>query len=249
MKNYSKYWKLFNKNLGEYSKIRLDEKEFINKTIYELHNKSNLKKLILTDVGCGDGRISSYITSIMQFERVILIDSSDSVHIAKQRLLEKCKSVDIFECNFMKLSNLYDKNSLLVCVGFINYFKDQNRALEKLLELKPKFIYFAVTGYGPKGKIYKLLNIIRGKPTDKIIETILDFLIFSEMVQSKIGKNIFTYILKLIEPLVSSKIYFLKSRDYENFFLKKNYILIKSAELGLCKWMCFSLEEENVKSL
>lgn len=132
------------------------------------------------------------------------------------------------------------QNAIVLAIGVINFFPDQYEILNKLIRNEPKFIFLAVTGFNISGRIYKGLNIIRGS---KAVSSLVGFLLrFMEQHIEHLDKRptvirkFFVFCIKLLEPLVASKIYRLKEEEYKQFFKQKNYRLHKVQELGLCRW-------------
>ncbi len=243
MKYFSQYWDLYKYFCGS-SSIREDERFFIDSTLEILEGTYKIRLNTLCDVGCGDGRISNYISSLRRFNELILIDSSNSVEIAAKRLGKKVKTIKIVQEDILKCSFILPQGSLLISIGLINYFPNQKQILDRLLSFSPSAIYLGVTGFSLKGNFYKSTNLIRGRFLDHILDFFfLYFIKKKEYIKSfsrnTVTKKLVVFFIKAIEPLVSRKIYRLTHANYVNYFLSNNYSLVSSQELGLCNWMLF----------
>lgn len=238
MNVYKSYWSLYQK-ITDSSKIRNDEKKFIKKCINNIHgHKLNLGVLI--DLGCGDGRISAGFCGIANFEKIILVDATDSVNIARDRVSEigseiLCvKTDEPFDC-------FYGFNAdVLVCSGLINYFKNQNEVIMKLFRISPQVIFISVTGYNIFGVYYKILNSIRIRFLYVLLASLINFINdkIKISITNKYLKRLIVGVLRFIEPFVSPRIYWLKEKEYELLFVSNGYQIIDSGTFGFSNWYC-----------
>lgn len=133
--------KLFRKSMRLRFKLSIDD----------LLNE-NIKNIL--DVGCGSGRYTNYLAK--NNKNVVGIDFADRMidfakHDAK---LKNLNNVD-FLC--VSLENYdFEKNfDGIVCMGFFDYIKNSDTAIEKILNSKPKIFI------GSFPKRYNILNFIR----------------------------------------------------------------------------------------
>jgi hypothetical protein len=238
MNIYNLYWGLYQK-IVDSSKIRVDEKKFIKKYVNNNYgDKVNLD--LLVDLGCGDGRISAGFHDLANFRKIILVDATDSVYIAKNRVSDFAIEVLCIKTDD-PFGSIEDCNAnILICSGLINYFENQNEAILKLLKTSPQLLFVSVTGYNFLGIVYKIINSIRVNFLHRLVASLLS------CIDKKI-KNNFKYgflrrvvigFLRIIEPLVSSRIYWLKKCEYEFLFISNGFQIIDSGNFGFSRWYC-----------
>jgi len=238
---YSTYWKVFEKLVGS-SEIRTDERNFFQKCINKT-KRTELSLDLLVDLGCGDGRISANIDDIVKFKKIILVDESDSVNIAAQRLSHLPTEVINFKTSDPFITDEIKNADVLICIGFINYFNNQVQIVEKILDQSSHVVFISVTGYNLRGLIYKFLNLIR---TTYVQKTISKFLIYIHSksnfdLNSKYGRKLLILLLRVLEPIVSPRIYWLpQKKQYEKLFNTNGYQIIDSGIFGFSQWYCLS---------
>lgn len=248
MDYYSKYWDLYN-DLFKPSEIRQDEINFINAILINLDIIYNKKISSIVEYGCGDGRIVDYFAKLKNLEHITLVDTSDSVYIAYERVKNKSKNIDIIKTDFNHLNINFPKDSALIAIGLINYFRDQVLVLNNITKQKPPVIFLGVTGYSFRGKLYKLLNLIRGSFLNFIlfyVFIVLNKLKFYFIKMNLTNSVLFRTIIKLMEPLIAKKIFRLSHNSYVKLLNERGYTLVGSEELGLCRWMVYVYNNQKV---
>lgn len=235
---YNTYWKLFEKLVGS-SVIRPDERNFFQRSINKI-KKRKLTLDVLVDLGCGDGRISASIYDIVKFKKIILVDKSNSVYIARKRVRHLSTEVFSFKTSDPFSVNEIMYSDVLICIGLINYFKNQAQVVEKILGQSSQVIFISVTGYTTMGLIYKFLNLIRINFFRKIISKFLKYLyrVFNFNSNNKHGKTLFMLMLRFMEPIVSPRIYWLPKKQYETLFTSNGYQIVDSGNFGFSQWYC-----------
>lgn len=239
---YKLYWELWNK-LADYAKIRRDESCFIQTSLnmYDNNTENNFK--ILMDIGCGDGRLSHGLLEIKQFKKVILVDETESINLAKKRIEHLCDDIHCIQTKDPINTVEKEDPDILLCVGLINYFENQERAVKDLLSNNIPIVFVSVTSYNILGRIYKILNVFRGRLINEIAIYIMSKIIlkYTEKIKKyNYLQKIFIYILKLIEPFISPKIYYLDKRKYESIFISNGYKIMQSKCCGLSHWYCLA---------
>ena len=240
--NYSKFWQVY-RSISKYSRIRSDEAEFIEATLRKLEERKIAAPDYLYDLGCGDGRISSFLGGLRPFRKIFLFDTSDSALLAEERLKASGLNVATSMGDLDVWLSTLNRNSILLSIGVVNFFPDQRQILQKLIGNRPKIVFLAVTGFSVCGNIYKGLNIIRGsRIISELINSLLGLLEQNLKVARKEGSmrnKFFLILIKSLEPFVASKIYRLKELEYKSFFEANGYRVFARKELGLCKWLVF----------
>jgi hypothetical protein len=242
MSGYTDFWNVYRK-ISKYSSIRNDEARFIQSSLLEIETKRTPLPDYLYDIGCGDGRVSSFLGTTRRFKNIFLIDSSESVNLAHNRLRSAGLNATAAMMDLDHGLQEIKQEAIVLAIGVINFFPDQYRILNQLIGNEPKFIFLAVTGFNIGGRIYRGLNIIRGsKAVSRLVGFLLRFMdqhIEHLEKRPAVIRNFFVFCLKLLEPLVASRIYRLKEEEYKQFFEQNNYRLLKEEELGLCRWYVF----------
>ena len=242
MSGYTDFWRVYRK-ISKYSSIRNDEARFIQSFLLETETKNPPLPDYLYDIGCGDGRVSSFLGTIRPFKNIFLIDSSESVNLAHNRLKSAGLKATAAMMDLGHGLQEIKQDAIVLAIGVINFFPDQYSILNQLIRNEPKFIFLAVTGFNISGRIYKGLNVIRGS---KAVSGLVGFLLrfmdqnIEDLYKRPPGiRNFFVFCIKLLEPLVASRIYRLKESEYKQFFEQNKYRLLKEEELGLCRWYVF----------
>ena len=239
MNIYTTFWNVYRK-ISTYSNIRKDEAEFIRLSLLKLQRINIPVPKYLYDLGCGDGRISGFLGQIINFDNIFLIDNSDSVFLAQKRLQSSgVNSTAIIEDLDYSLKAI-NKNSLIIAIGVINFFPNQLEILGKIIDSQPKIVFLGVTGFSIRGSIYKGLNFLReSKRISNWVRSVLCYIdkgIDFMDKKASLKQRILLLSMKIIEPLVASRIYSLKADEYRSFFISKGYSIVTEKELGLCRW-------------
>lgn len=238
MNIYNSYWSVY-KKIVDSANIRTDEKRFIEKCVYNKYgDKANLDLLI--ELGCGDGRVSSGFDTIANFKKIILVDATDSIYIAKSRVSDFALEVLCIKTDEPFAYKYESGANILVCSGLVNYFNNQEEAIFKLLKISPELIFISVTGYGFLGVAYKLLNSIRVNFLHTLLMSSLSLIDrkIKYNLENILLKKLIIGLLRVIEPLVSPKIYWLKRCEYEFLFVSNGYQIVDSGSFGFSDWYC-----------
>jgi SAM-dependent methyltransferase len=235
---YNSYWSLYQKIVGS-SKIRIDEKNFIKKYISHYYrDRVNLD--LLVDLGCGDGRISAGLYDIANFNKIILVDATDSVYIAKNRVSDFAIEVLCIKTHDPFGSTEGCNANVLVCSGLVNYFENQNDAIIRLLKTSPQLLFVSVTSYNFLGIVYKIINSIRVDFLHGLVASLLSCI--DKKIKNKVSDGFFKKMcigfLRIIEPLVSPRVYWLKRSEYESLFISNGFQIIDSGNFGFSRWYC-----------
>ena len=242
MNNYTLFWNLYRK-ISKYSNIRDDEAEFIKLSLLRLEEAETEIPDHLYDLGCGDGRISTFFNQLRPQKHIFLFDSSESVVLADERLRATGANVSASESNLDGWFNAIRENATVLAIGVINFFSNQYDILEKIICNRPKVVFLAVTGFSVGGNFYKSLNLVRR--SEKMSSLVglflscLDRRLKSSKDLSEVSRRVLLFVIKLTEPLVASYIFRLKEEEYKQFFLDNDYSILNEKELGLCKWFVF----------
>lgn len=232
--DYKNLWMARKLLVGLYQASQI-EKDFL--TIMTNEALKEVDKLVLVDLGCGDGRLSS-CTDLSKFSKIILSDQESVVYEAKDRLLKLKNSCQII-CieNFLNKDNVQiPSNSLVLCCGLISLMpeNEHHSFIENILSYNPVGFVLGVPRYNFIGNIYVKANFLRGKIPNLLINIIVKLLhyriSFGKLFE--LEKKLFIFTFSIFEIFTPKKITRLSKQEYFKIFFQHDYELIDSAESG-----------------
>jgi len=224
--NYQEFWRVRLKIIG-FSNASTKEARLIYALSSEIAIASE-KKLVLYDLGCGDGRMVVELP-LSHFSKIVLCDYPTIVHEAHRRLSAQpnCPEVCCATEEISRVTQTIMPGSLVLCCGLLSLFPNEKHLsiIRQILVQNPSGVVLTLPSYGFWGFIYLRMNIVRGRQAEKLCGFLLRWVDsrFTVECKNKIVSIAMNLLFSLIEPLLPAYIYRLTFSEYSKYFEVHGY--------------------------